>query len=716
MSDFQLDPVAIVAGETDAERAQRDALEMIRRGFAPPAAPVEAPPEVMDPGPQPPPAQAAQAAQLGSAYRAGTLPNVAQPGSGQVVRGPDGREQGRIYPPGQLPPPHRESEASINQRFGFPPPAAGSAPPPPAAGGASPRPMASTRAQRLASLAPDDMTDDERREAGVAPDLGAAAQRLHGLAPRIQAAMRPAPPPPSLDAQTAMRTAAPPQPPQPSIGAAAARLEELGPRIQDAMPPPAAPLDGKTPSPDNAAKLQRILGGPKPAGNSAPNYTGVDTVDGLRSALHVIGSMLRGLSGNDPLPAPDSLGQQARERDSQTQLQKTQQGQQDARGRAEQREMSLRERAQAALESDRSQRAQRLEQDSQTRNEIQQQRAAIDADLAEGRIDEMQHRSAHQALNTQILRDRYDPASEASGRARQAVEQQVELRGQARRGEDLNPTRLDGLAAVEAERVGQGVNSITTPRLPGRRGAGGGGGGGGRSVPQGLVDIPQGWTGTPEAWAALPERERGRIAGRLGTRPPDDDEEEGYDLVPGVRATIGGEPEARAFRTRYTQAGEAMDALGRLEAVARRAGPSARIDPTIAAEIAPDMLLLRGMAAQRQGSGVINPGELPVINAAIPDPQSLSGQLLGTLATNARVWRSSVVDGVLRHADALGASDIEAVRRGIMTRGGSRQGGAPRAQAAPQGNRVPMINPQGQRGTIDADRVEAAIAAGWTRP
>jgi hypothetical protein len=734
---LELEPVVIENDLTEDERAQRDAFEMIARAM--PAAEAPAPPaSVLDQGLPPPPGarpvppareQAMQAQQqraqgVGDAYRSQPGP-PAQPS--RIFRDAQGREQGRSYAPGTLPPP---------QAPYFPPDIdspqpAGAAPPPPAGSGAPSQPSGlGPAAQRLQQLAPqiqrqlrpdvhiratpsleglayDDMTPEERSLAARQRSPGALQPSwMQGGAQQPQ---------PSIGAETSPRAPSP-------LGGAA---QQFGDAYSAATAPGAAspfvPSGASRPGRgQNTQQLIAALGervasrpearerGPKPPGNAPPNYTGVDTLDVIRTLLHAIGSGLRGAAGRDPLPAPGSLGEQARERDEQTASRKMAQMQSDAGARADEREMSLRERQQGALEADRSQRAQRLEAQGAAMDRYRQRSSDIAAMRADGAISEQQARTAEIQARTELFQARQNPGSDVSARARERLGRETDYRGEVTgRDVDMN---AEGMSAADVERMETNLGQTRSARVAG---AGNRAGGGAQS--QGLTDMPAGWTGTPEAWLALSPRQRQSAISQLGMRRPAaaEGEEEGYDLIPGVRATIGGDPDARAFRTRYTQAGEAMDALGRLEAVARRAGPSARIDPTIAAEIAPDMLLLRGMAAQRQGSGVINPGELPVINAAIPDPQSLSGQLLGTLATNARVWRSSVVDGVLRHAESLGASDIEAVRRGVMTRGGSSQGGAPRAQAAPQGDTVAVIAPDGRRGRVPRARLQDAISRGY---
>jgi hypothetical protein len=658
------------------------------------------------PGPQ---AQALQAQMqraqgVGDAYRSQSGP-PAQPS--RIFRDATGRETGRSYAPGTLPPP---------QAPYFPPDVdspqpAGAAPPPPAGSGVPMRAqtMARGTARGLSVPPAEAMPSQPSRQARPDVTMVPPERRLQQLDRLAYDDMTREERADAMPRRTALGPASEGGSPLPSYVGQAGR----GPNAQQLQA-----LMSERRAPRRVDALEGEVSqaaGPKPPGNAPPDYTAADTLDAIRRPMRGIANALRVFGGGSADRSPiASEGQAARARDAAAASSKQQTMARNEAGAMDEREMSLRERQQGALEADRSQRAQRLEAQGAAMDRYRQRSSEIAAMRADGAISEQQARTAEIQARTELFQARQDPNSAVSQRARQAVEQQVELRGQARNGEQLNPTRLDGLAAAEAERVGQGVNSITTPRLPGRRGAGGGGNASPGGGPQGLINMPNGWTQGPDAWLALPESERARLIGRHGFDQPESAEEEGYDLIPGVRATIGGDPDARAFRTRYTQAGEAMDALGRLEAVARRAGPSARIDPTIAAEIAPDMLLLRGMAAQRQGSGVINPGELPVINAAIPDPQSLSGQLLGTLATNARVWRSSVVDGVLRHADSLGASDIEAVRRGIMTRGGSRQGGgAPRAQAAPQGDTVAVIAPDGRRGRVPRARLQDAISRGY---
>jgi hypothetical protein len=725
MSEFQLDPVVINTGEEDDEERRRREAAMRALGdlsafdaadAAPPVAtqaparapdlsafdrarePVareHAPPptqaSLLDQGLPPPPGarpvpgvverrlgrQQGQAQALGDQYRAGTLPGVAQPGQARVVRDEQGREQGRIYPPGMLPPPVR-GEARFSPGAPpdsrVPPPVGQTAPPPAQPPGGALPPNAIGALRGAEGGRPSYMG-----QAGEAPSREQVRQLI------------------------------------------AARSQSPAQRLSVPM--------GETPAGQQLRALEgQVSSGKKPAGNAPPDYTGADVADAFRRPLHALAAGLRAYAGRPSQPFR-SEGAEARARDAQTASQKTAQAQRESTARMDEREMSLREQAQRSIEADRTQRAQRLEADSAALQQHRQDRLALDRDLADGRITEMQYRAERSRLDADLIRQRNDPASGMSQRARQAVEQQVELRSQARRGEELNPTHLDGLAAVEAERVGRGVDSITTPRLPGRRG-GGGNGGGARTEPQGLTDIPAGWAGTPEAWLALPRSERIDIISDLGTpsaaqqRAQAQGDSHGVEIVPGVYATVStvNAAEARRMRDGIETAQTQSANLRGLGAIHEEyGGLGSRISPQAQQRIRPRLVTARGMVAELGRTGVINPGEVPTINAALPNPDSLTQLTFGTFNAALQEWQQMLEESIRAKLGTRGVAPdqiervISSIRTGSWSQGGGQ--GAPRSQsgqqAAPQGDTVRVVSPDGRTGTIPRARLAAALERGY---
>lgn len=468
-----------------------------------------------------------------------------------------------------------------------------------------------------------------------------------------------------------------------------------------------APADGPPP-PEPPPPVER--GAPSKEAAPGPDYTGADVSDALRRPFHAIGEALRAYARLSPTPfRSDRAALEERTRREAT----------TATERTERERRAELERERLALS------ARQIESQGADRAAARQERAAADQirsaqwerTFAQG---ERRVASAGRIADSQIAhigeqRDReraeVDSASVPSRTARAQV--RMALAGYPPEARARMVESLGGQAAVDAligeqgslayrdrdatmASLGQMFRDLTNRR--GRpAGTGGGGGSGSAGEPprsawgteaDPLVASLES-AGIPRAAADL-STPRGRTAARAEvlwrSRPRNEaPEEEAPELLPGVRAArYAGDVETRAFRSRYVSAGEALDAIARLESVSQRVGARAVIDPRISAEIAPDILRLRGMAAQTQGSGVINPSEAPILNAAIPDPTSLRGQTMGDFAANVRAWRASVTDGVTRHASSLGVDDdgIGRIEAGLRRRGAFRGGPAPQATGA----------------------------------
>jgi hypothetical protein len=718
MSEFQLDPVVINTGEEDDEERRRREAAMRALGdlsafdaadAAPPVAtqaparapdlsafdrarePVareHAPPptqaSLLDQGLPPPPGarpvpgvverrlerQQGQAQAIGDQYRAGTLPGVAQPGQAHIVRGPDGREQGRIYPPGMLPPPVRGDArfspgAPPDSRV--PPPVGQTAPPPAQPPGGALPPNAIGALRGAEGGRPSYMG-----QAGEAPSREQVRQLI------------------------------------------AARSQSPAQRLSVPM--------GETPAGQQLRALEgQVSSGKKPAGNAPQDYTGADISDAIRRPLYALGAGLRAYAGRPSQPFR-SEGAEARARDARTASEKTAQGQRDAEARREDREMSLRERAQSAIEADRTQRAQRLEEQGQALERYRQRTTEIQQALAEGRIDESQARAAEVEARTDVLRQRFDPESAISQRARERFDESQGMRAQIT-GVELD-ANTEGLAANDIDALSQDMRQTRSARMPRR-----GGGGGARTSPQGLTDIPEGWQGTPEQWRDLPQRERVRIIASLGTptarqRTQGGEESEGVEIVPGVFATVGtvGAVDARQMRhgiaTAQAQAAN-LRGLGQIHE--EYGGLGSRISPEAQQRIRPRLVTARGMVAQLGNTGVINPGEVPTINAALPDPNSLTQMTFGTFNSALEEWQRMLEESVSSQLGSAGVDGagiqrvLGALRTGSWSQGGGQ--GAPRSQpgqrTAPQGDTVRVVSPDGRTGTIPRARLQAALERGY---
>lgn len=167
------------------------------------------------------------------------------------------------------------------------------------------------------------------------------------------------------------------------------------------------------------------------------------------------------------------------------------------------------------------------------------------------------------------------------------------------------------------------------------------------------------------------------------------DMERANEILPGVHATIqmaGGEP--AKLRAGYDSGRNAIGAFERLRGISHEYGPATLISPEAAARVRAELIPLRHMVADIQGTGIINPSEVPVINAALSDPTSLSTVTFGTLNGAIDEWRQLSERGVRSTLANRGVNEAEqqvAIDQlfGGMTVGGARGHSTHRAAAAP---------------------------------
>ncbi len=591
-----------------------------------------------------------QARAMGDQYRAGQMPTAAP----RIVNDAQGREQQRIYPPGVLPPPEHESEASFNERFPPMPPAA---------------PMREANAVQMTQPVPPPAAPPVAPSVVAPPPAGGAAPSL----------------PPPGDARTISRAReldapATASPGLPAFvgGASGARptLEQMRPMLEDRL----------------AGKTLPVMGGPKPPGNTPRSMAGEYISDALRRPLHGIGAALAAAAGRQTTPfRSDVAGARERERE-------TVAGKQDAAELAgrrasaaderaqEDRELSLRERAQTALEEDRSTRNQRLEAQAEALDRYRTRQTEIQDAVADGRINEAQARTAQQQALTQLMRDRNDPNSAVSERARSAVGQQLAIREDAT-GRPL-PVNVEGLAAADLPPVSQsitGTRAVARPSAAQRQAAGASRAettealeGRARAVDMTQQQIDS--YGSDRRGRDQLRREVERLE-RERRGAADEGDGEGVEIWTGVRGgSFVTPPEARGFREGLATAGTANDSISVLEGIYRRRSLEALVDPGVESEIAPHIMTLRGLATEFQHTGTINEGEAPTINAALPDVTSFRGRTLRDVERSVNAWRQRLESGVIRRARSLGVSDEAALAR---IRAELRRGGAGAQQERP---------------------------------
>jgi hypothetical protein len=357
--------------------------------------------------------------------------------------------------------------------------------------------------------------------------------------------------------------------------------------------------------------------------------------------------------------------------------------------------------------------------------------AARDDELTGRRLDLTERGLDDRAASTEAERASEaamrDPASPESARARERLAAEMEglparLREAITGGHDMSTMSASDVQAME-----RSIPSFARSML-GRGGGTGGGGGGAAPTADALVEqaVATGRMTEPEARAMIaavgPRRfasavltdtlARGRADVAAERRGVTD---EGTILADGIHATI---PVTAAAAQRWHDGWDEvrgrMDALSSINRIATEAGPVGRITPEIANALEPHMMTLRGMAAAAQGSGIINPSEMPAINAALPDATSLAGMTMGGYQAAMREWRNLMTTAIRRRMESYGVSEGEITGAlGALASGGrvpSSAGRRPAAAPAASGETVRVRLPDGRVGRLPMADVEAAGA------
>jgi hypothetical protein len=211
--------------------------------------------------------------------------------------------------------------------------------------------------------------------------------------------------------------------------------------------------------------------------------------------------------------------------------------------------------------------------------------------------------------------------------------------------------RLSQMPASSLETVLGRTGGLPQVHTRGRAGGGGGGGGAAR-------------TADPAA-----ELRRARAEADLA------DAREGEEILPGVRARLTDRGEAPRIREGFARAAGQAASLQRVGEIGRRyGGVSAAISREAQAALVPELTQLRGMVAEIGGTGVINPSEVPTINAALPNPAELQQMTFGTFDARLSQWRRSVEDRMRANLDSRGVSEagIQRAIRALWQGGFSR--------------------------------------------
>lgn len=403
-------------------------------------------------------------------------------------------------------------------------------------------------------------------------------------------------------------------------------------------------------SPVDAAMRAKPRELPRPTGDDAldrglprdSDISDARTRDAIRSPFRALGRALQVAAGRDPgARAPseaDSL-QARRDAGMRERLSAKQQvrGEERAEGRERTRAASAASAAASQSDIARQRLAQQGRQaDAQTR-------------LAEART----RREEESGVLSAAMRD---PESDVSRRARERYVLEAMDRERVRAGGSRTALEIAqevrGLSAADIEAMEGELPGVTM----GTRGRGAGTGGAAYGANLEALRQEAIAHGVPEATArTMSARQlQGEIAQR--TRRTSG-AQEGDEILPGVQAGIHLERgEARAIRQGFAQARSQMAALGEIERIAGRYGPSAAISREAAGELAAPIASMRAMVANLQHTGVINPSEAPAIEAMLPNPQSLSQMTFGDLQSRLRSFRGALERAVDSELETRGVA------------------------------------------------------------
>lgn len=177
-------------------------------------------------------------------------------------------------------------------------------------------------------------------------------------------------------------------------------------------------------------------------------------------------------------------------------------------------------------------------------------------------------------------------------------------------------------------------------------------------------------------------------------------------------------PAIQEFRRAWASSRSAYSAFNVLEDVQREYGARAAVSPEAIGRVAVAVVPLRAMVARVQGTGVINPGEAPLINAALPNPTDLARTLLGQQPAKLAAWREALTTDLDAQMEALGVppegrvralDNIQRARVGTAEREeqDAQRGGA--ARPASGAATYTIRRPNGTSATTD--RRDVALAA-----
>lgn len=452
--------------------------------------------------------------------------------------------------------------------------------------------------------------------------------------------------------------------------------------------------------------------------------------DALRRPLYAIGAALAQAGGQRPAEWRSEVeGLEGARTSEQERLDELSQQQEQGRSRA----------AQLGMQREQMDASQRAREDelSLRREQMTAQGERSDAELALRR-EQMAGDPNRQRIMAALEEQRalQDPASDVSRLERERVRAQLALLPEPLRAA-IPEERLEQLSGVQLRALASRI-PVPGVRTTGAGPRGGGTGGGGPAIAQlgQSVEALAREAGMSDAEIAAfgsnrrdLERLRQAALGRIGERRRVEArrgaDAEGVEIIPGVRSTLDlGTTEVRSLRQGLSEGAGHMAAIRQIDEIARRYGSSAVIDPRIEAELVAPTQQMMAMVATLRNTGVINPGEAPTIEAAIPNPRGFRQQSFGNYQRRVESFRRLLLDRASANLAAAGVDEagiqraLGFLRSGRVAPGGgapSRQTGAPgnaTREAPPAAETVRVRLPSGRTATVPADRARN-LPPGW---
>lgn len=383
----------------------------------------------------------------------------------------------------------------------------------------------------------------------------------------------------------------------------------------------------------------------------------------------------------------------------------------------------------------REEREQRSAQSSIARDRVDLQRQTLDLQRtreerrarledARLRLSQAQSQQERDAAMRDLLLD--DPASAESARARDRfVVTVMGLPESVRRGYGANEAqiaaRVRDMSARDIEALEGRLPRVSAGVRTSRAGSGGGAPRDGMPRAERRAALVQDGLRAGLTEPQMASMDDDDIARELALRQRGTAQISGArrDMLPGVTvdANLVDDVTARQHRAGLIQGRRAGDSLRVIRGVAERFGASAILSPEARAEVAPAIQRMLARVAEMRNTGIISPGELPGIEAFVPNPSSGEQITLGTVQARVDAFMADIESDVRAtlEADGAGPEDIE--RALAYVRGGGG-GSASRGAAAPppSSRRYTVTMPDGRTrtGPLTDEQRRTLTAAGAT--